>query len=133
MIEMSLARILIRENADQQVILLKEKGGERAFPILIGMSEAAEINRKITEVETPRPMTHDLLRSVVAGLGAQLSYVLLDQLRDSCFHAKLCLERNDEHLRIDSRASDAIALAVAAKVPIYAEERVVEEAVQSLE
>ncbi len=127
MIEMVLSRILIRENNDQQVIYLKEKGGERAFPIIIGVFEAVEINRKITDVETPRPMTHDLVRNVLAGLDATLERVVVDELKDATFYAKLHVERDGETVRIDSRPSDAIALAVAAKCPIFVEEKVLDD------
>ncbi len=128
---MALARILIRENSEHQVIFLREKAGTRTFPILIGPFEAFEINRKIHAVETPRPMTHDLLRRVIHGLGAELQRVVVDDLRDSTFHAKLHLRRGDETVRIDARPSDAIALAVAEKAPIFVEEKVLDEVAQS--
>lgn len=127
MIEMILARILIRENSDQQVIFLKEKQGERSFPIIIGMFEAFEINRKITDIETPRPMTHDLVRNILSGLNAKLDRVVVDALKDATFYAKLIVRHNDHELSIDSRPSDAIALAVAEKVPIFVEDSVLDE------
>jgi len=133
MIEMSLARILIRENSDQQVIFLKEKDGERSFPIIIGMFEAFEINRKITDIETPRPMTHDLVRNVLKGLDAKLERVVVDALREATFYAKLFVRYNDRELLIDARPSDAIALAVAEKVPIFVEDSVLDEVVGQIE
>ena len=133
MIEMSLARILIRENSDQQVIFLKEKDGERSFPIIIGMFEAFEINRKITDIETPRPMTHDLVRNILSGLGAKLDRVIVDALKDATFYAKLLVNHNGQELLIDSRPSDAIALAVAEKVPIFVEDSVLDEVIGQIE
>ncbi len=128
LVEMALSRILIRENSDQQVIFLKEKGGEgRTFPIIIGVFEAVEINRKITEVETPRPMTHDLVRNILHGLGAELVRVVVDELKDSTFYAKLHLRHEGEEVVIDSRPSDAIAIAVAEKAPIFVEDAVLDE------
>lgn len=127
MIEMALSRILIRENSDQQVIFLKEKEGERTFPIIIGMFEAFEINRKITAVDTPRPMTHDLVRNVLTGLNGTLRCVVVDELKDATFFAKLVVDHENDEIRIDSRPSDAIAIAVADGVPIYVEDAVLEE------
>ena len=133
LIEMALARILIRENSDQQVIFLKERDGDRSFPIIIGMFEAFEINRKITDIETPRPMTHDLVRNILQGVNARLARVVVDALKDSTFFAKLIVIHNGQELKIDSRPSDAIALAVAEKAPIFVEDSVLNEAGGQLE
>ena len=130
---MALARILIRENSDQQVIFLKERDGDRSFPIIIGMFEAFEINRKITDIETPRPMTHDLVRNILQGVNARLARVVVDALKDSTFFAKLIVIHNGQELKIDSRPSDAIALAVAEKAPIFVEDSVLNEAGGQLE
>jgi len=124
---MGLSRILIRENDEQQVIFLKEKGGERTFPIIIGVFEAVEINRKITDMETVRPMTHDLVRAVYQGLEATLDRVVIDDLREATFYAKLHLTRAGTTVEVDSRPSDAIALAAAEKCPIFVDEKVLEE------
>ncbi len=127
MIEMALSRIVIHEQKDRQVIVLKEKDGTRSFPIIIGMYEAVEINRKITEVETPRPMTHDLVRNVIHGLDAKLERVVVNELKESTFYARLHLRRDGAAYEIDSRPSDAIAIAVAEGAPIFVEDKVLNE------
>ena len=101
--------------------------GERAFPIVIGIWEAVAIDRNIKQKRTPRPMTHDLLENVILGLGAKLEKVIVNDLQDRTFYAKLILRRNGETFEIDSRPSDAIALAVQMKATIYVEERVLED------
>ena len=126
MIQMELKRIMITETSDQQVIVLKEKGGVREFPILIGIYEATAIDRSVKEIETPRPLTHDLLGSVIKQLGGRLERILVSDLRDSTFFAKLVIARNGESIEVDSRPSDAIALAVHEKAPIFVDEEVVE-------
>jgi bifunctional DNase/RNase len=128
LIEVNLSRILIRETNDQQFIGLQEKTGERSFQIVIGSFEAREINRKIMRYETPRPMTHDLVRSAITQLGATFEKIVVDDLRDQTFFAKLHVTRNGETIVIDCRPSDAVALAVAAEVPIFVAEHVLEEA-----
>jgi hypothetical protein len=128
MVQCDLSRIVIRESSDHQYIYLKEKGGERAFPIVIGIYEAVEINRKVTGLKTTRPLTHDLLRGTVAKLGGRIVGVEVDELRDNTFHAKLILDQEGSQTRVDCRPSDAIALAVAEAVPIAVEEAVLDQA-----
>jgi bifunctional DNase/RNase len=134
LVEVELARIVINETSDQQLIFLKEKGGERWFPIVIGVFEAIEINRKITDIRTPRPMTHDLLRNMLVELGGHVDRVVVDALKDATFFAKLHVTQNGgrEH-RIDSRPSDAIAIAVAEKAPIFVDEEVLNEVARQAE
>jgi bifunctional DNase/RNase len=124
MIQMELARIIISETTEEQVIVLREVEGSRAFPIVIGIWEALSIDRSIKGRKTPRPMTHDLIGGVINGLQANLERVVITELRDRTFFANLILRRNGELVEIDSRPSDAIALAVLLKVPIYVAERV---------
>ena len=131
MVECELSRIVIRESSDHQYIYLQERTGPRSFPIVIGIYEAFEINRKVTGIDTARPLTHDLLRSAVGSLGGEIRGVEVDSLRNNTFHAKLLLEKDDHMLRVDCRPSDAIALAVAAHVPIHVEESVLEQAHRS--
>jgi len=126
MIQMELKRIMITETSDQQVIVLKEKGGVREFPILIGIYEATAIDRSVKDIETPRPLTHDLLSSVMRNMGGRLERIVVNDLRDSTFFAKLMISRNGENIEVDSRPSDAIALAVHEKAPIFVDEEVVE-------
>ncbi|NUN47228.1 MAG: bifunctional nuclease family protein [Candidatus Brocadiae bacterium] len=123
---MELTRIVICETNDEQVIVLKEKDGDRQFPIQIGIFEAAAIDRKIRGMRTPRPLTHDLLDSCIRSLGASLTRVVVCDLSDGTFFAKLHLEREGKTTEVDARPSDAIALAIATQSPIFVEEKVFE-------
>jgi uncharacterized protein len=133
MVHMELSRIIINETHDEQVIVLKEVEGERAFPIVIGIWEAVTIDRNVKGKKTPRPMTHDLLESVIRTLDASLDRVIVNDLKDRTFYAKLILRRNGETIEVDSRPSDAIALAVQMKTPIYVEESVLTEVIPGTE
>lgn len=133
LVEVNLSRILIRETNEQQFICLQEKDGSRSFQIVIGSFEAREINRKITHQETPRPMTHDLVRNVLRGLEANLERIVIDDLRDATFFAKLVIKQGERELRIDARPSDAIAIAVAERTPIFVANHVIEEASKAIE
>ncbi len=124
MVQMELSKILITETSDYQVIWLREKGGTRTFPILIGIVEAAAIDRTIREIQTPRPLTHDLLANVIQGMGAQLERVVVCSLHSNTFYAKLVIQRNGEQIEIDSRPSDAVAIAVRTEAPIFVEDDV---------
>ena len=124
---MELSRIIISENADQQVIYLKEVDGERGFPIVIGIFEATSIDRRVKGMASPRPLTHDLLANVIDHLGGTLQDVLISELRDHTYYARLRIRSEGELIEVDSRPSDAIALAVSADVPIYVNEEVIEE------
>jgi bifunctional DNase/RNase len=128
MIEMQLSRIVIRETSDQQSLHLKEKDGERHFPIVIGIFEAWAIDRRVRDRKTPRPMTHDLMASLVDSLGGKLDRVVISDLKNNTFYAKLVLSRrgSDEPIEVDARPSDAIALAVHLEAPIFVEDRVLE-------
>ena len=103
----------------QPIVLLKVEGKNRFLPIWIGHPEAAAILMKLQKAELPRPMTHDLLANVVERLSARVSAVTVTELRDNTFYAVVQLDANGEELRVDSRPSDAIALAVRAEAPIY--------------
>ena len=127
MVEMKLSKIVITETLGQNVIVLQEADGERSFPILIGPYEALAIRRGVREETLPRPQTHDLLASVIAALCDGIDRVEVTELRNHTFHAKLILRRDGELIEIDSRPSDAIALAVAAKRPIHCDESVLDE------
>jgi bifunctional DNase/RNase len=124
---MELSRIIISETNDEQVIVLKEVDGERAFPIVIGIWEAVAIDRNIKGKKTPRPMTHDLIENVISGLDCSLDRILVTELKDRTFYARLVLRRNGKMVEVDSRPSDAIALAVQMKAPIYVNESVLDE------
>lgn len=126
-VQMDLRRIIISEVHEQQVIVLREVDGERSFPIVIGLFEASSIDRRIKGQPTPRPLTHDLLVNVIENLGGELQDVFISELREHTYFAKLRIRYEGELLEIDSRPSDAIALAVTARVPIYVAEDVMTE------
>ena len=125
---MELKRIIINEIHDQQIIMLHEVDGERAFPIVIGTFEALSIDRRIKGVQWPRPMTHDLICTVVDQLGGDLQDIYINDLRDHTYFAQIRVRKDGEIVPVDCRPSDAIAVAVTAKVPIYVAESVLEEA-----
>ncbi len=124
---MELSRILITEMGDQQVIFLREKGGERTFPILIGTGEALAIDRRLKQIPTPRPMTHDLLANVIEAMGGSLEKIVIGDLHEHTFIATLFIRCAGEVIEVDSRPSDAIALGVAFETPIYVAQHVLEE------
>jgi len=126
-VRMELSRILIREITDAQFIELCEVGGERTFPIIVGRPEAYAIDRRLKGIEPPRPQTHELLADVMENLGGSLQKILIDDLTDGTFYAKLYIKQGDIEHVIDSRPSDAIALGVAMQVPIYVDDRVLDE------
>jgi len=127
-VQMELRRIIISEVHEQQVIVLREAEGERSFPIVIGIFEATSIDRRVKNMPSPRPLTHDLVANVIEQLGGDIQDVIISELRDHTYFAKLRVRHEGELIEIDSRPSDAIALAVTAKVPIYVNEDVLEEA-----
>ena len=129
-VRMRLSRIVINEINEQQVIYLQEIDGDRQFPIVIGIFEASSIDRRVKKIEPPRPLTHDLVVQVAESLGAQLDSVVIDELRDRTYFAKLRLKREGEIIEVDSRPSDAIAVAVTCDppLPIYVAEDVLDEA-----
>ena len=122
MIEFELSRIIIDEAKKEQVIILKEKKGVKFLPIVVGSSEAASIRMPLNGFRPPRPLTHDLVCSIVNILNAKLQKVVIDGLVEDTFHAKLYLMTNAGIKIIDTRPSDAIALAVRMKSPLYIEE-----------
>jgi bifunctional DNase/RNase len=128
MIEMSIESIRVSLVNYQRVVILKEKGAERYLPIWIGPAEADAIAVRLQEVAVARPLTHDLLRSVIDALGAQINCVIVNDLANDTFYARVLLDVDGRSVEIDSRPSDAIALAVRAEVPIYAEESVLDKA-----
>ena len=128
-VRVELSRILIRELNDYQLIELREVGGARTVPIVIGLPEAQAIERRLKGIEVKRPQTHELLASVIEELGGTLRAVTISDLDDHTFFATLSLELAGGTVKeIDSRPSDAIALGVASDVPLYAAEHVLEEA-----
>jgi bifunctional DNase/RNase len=124
---MELKRIIISEVHDQQVVMLKEVEGERSFHIVIGIFEATSIDRRVKGLPSPRPLTHDLVTSVIDSLGAELRDIFISELKDHTYFAKLRIHQNGEPIEVDCRPSDALALAVTAKVPIYVADEVLDE------
>ena len=129
-VEVELSRIIINETSDQQVIVLKERNGKRSFPIVIGIVEIFAIDRRLKGIKPPRPMTHDLLDSVIENLGVKIEKIVINDLRNHTFYAKIHLSSNGRTVKIDSRPSDAIALGVASNAPIYVAEHVFEKTSQ---
>ena len=128
MIEMVIDSIRVSPMNYQRVVLLKEKTAERYLPIWIGPTEADAIAVKLQGAAVQRPLSHDLLHSVIGALGATLRSIVINELRSDTFYAKIILNVDGEQIEIDSRPSDALALAVRAEVPIYVEESVLDKA-----
>ncbi len=128
MIEMIIDSIRVSLMNYQRVVILKEKDSDRYLPIWIGPAEADAIAVKLQDVTVPRPLTHDLLRSVIDALGATISSIIVSELKNDTFYAKIVLSVDGGQMEVDSRPSDALALAVRADAPIYAEETVLDKA-----
>ena len=132
-IQMELRRIIISELDDHQIVILKEVEGDRNFPIVIGIFEATSINRRVKGEPSPRPLTHDLIIAVVEQLGGEIQDIVISDLKEHTYFAKLRVRRDGELTEVDCRPSDAIAVAVASRVPIYVEEGVLGEALEDEE
>jgi bifunctional DNase/RNase len=128
MIEVKIDSIRVSLMSNHRVVILKDLGSERYLPIWIGPYEAEAITIQLQEVEVARPLTHDLLKATITELGGKIVHVIVNELRSDTFYANIVVERNGQRMKIDSRPSDAIALAVRANVPIYVEESVMEHA-----
>jgi bifunctional DNase/RNase len=128
MVPLALGRIVIREGSDQQYIFLKEREGQRGFPIVIGTNEAYEIRRVVTGVQPERPLTHQLAYEAIKALGADLKRVDIVDLRNNTFFAQIVLQNKKGELSavVDARPSDAVALALRAKCPLRVAESVLE-------
>jgi hypothetical protein len=124
---MELTRIIISENNEQQIIFLREVDGTRTFPIVIGLFEASSIERRVKQQAPPRPLTHDLLASTIELLGGELQDIYICELRDHTYYAKLRIKHDGELIEVDSRPSDAIAVAVTVDVPIYVADDILDE------
>ncbi|MDD5465782.1 MAG: bifunctional nuclease family protein [Candidatus Omnitrophica bacterium] len=128
MIEMELNKIVIDEKRHDQLIALKEKGGSRVLPIVIGLNEASAIKLKISGFNPPRPLTHDLIFTILNDLGATVEKVVIDSLEENTFHAKIIIKTSSgESKSIDARPSDSIALAVRSHAPIFVEDSIVQQ------
>ena len=128
MLEVTIDQIRVNPASHQRIVVLKAKGVDRCLPIWIGSAEADSIALKLEGKELPRPMTHDLMGSMISDLGATVTRVIVSELREDTFIARVVLQRNGTTLERDSRPSDAIALAVRCGAPMFAEEDVLERA-----
>lgn len=126
-VQVDLSRIVIRETDDQQIIYLRERQGEREFPIVIGESEALAIDRRLKGYKKARPLTHDLLSDIIDRLHADLEKIVISDLKNHTFFARLVLRTNGEVIEVDSRPSDAIALVAGTETPIFVEDHVLRE------
>jgi uncharacterized protein len=127
MIEMVIYGVSFDLVGKQPIVLLKTADGNKFLPIWIGHPEAAAILMKLQGASTPRPLTHDLVTDMLEQLDAQVTRITVTELKENTFYASITLAQNGSEIEIDSRPSDAIALAVRAEAPIYANERVIEE------
>jgi bifunctional DNase/RNase len=128
MIEMTIDSIRVSLMNYQRVVILKEKTSDRYLPIWIGPAEADAIAVKLQGVSVPRPLTHDLLGAVIESLGAAVNSIIVNDLKNDTFYAKVILDVDGKKVEVDSRPSDALALAVRTQVPIYADESVLDKA-----
>ena len=132
LVEMEVSKIRIDERRGEQVIVLKERGGTRFLPIIIGISEVTAIKMKISGIQPPRPLTHDLLKNTIAELGATLQRIIITKLEFNTFFATLVLQSRDGTLHeVDARPSDSIAVALRADAPIFVAEDVLNQVASS--
>jgi len=128
MLEMTIDSIRVSPMNYQRVVILKEKDADRYLPIWIGPAEADAIAVKLQDLSVPRPLTHDLLRTVIDALGGSVQHILVNELHNDTFYAKITIQANGTTKEIDCRPSDAVALAVRAQVPIFVDESVLDKA-----
>ena len=132
-VQMELRRIVVNELQDGHTLLLKEVDGDRCFSMVVGLFEVRSIDFRVRKEQSPRPLTHDLLNLVIEALGGELQDILISEMREQTYFARVRIRKDGEIIEVDSRPSDAIALAVTAQVPIYASEDVIEEASTNIE
>ncbi len=126
-VQMELHKIIISEMQEQQIIVLKEVDGDRKFPIVIGNPEAYAIERRLKGNVPQRPLTHDLLASVVESMGGTIERIEINNLQEHTFYARIHIRQDGNVIKVDSRPSDAIALGVSTTVPIYVAEHILDE------
>src|SRR5262245_8819992 len=127
-VEMRIKGLMLDPVTNMPIIILSDMEGQRILPIWVGFFEANAIALQMENVATPRPMTHDLLKNVISGLNATVKKILVNNLWDNTFYALIYIEMNGEILAIDSRPSDAIAIALRMKYPIFVEVEVIQKA-----
>lgn len=126
-VQVELSRIVIRENANEQIIVLKEKNGDRTVAMAIGLFEAVAIDRRLKGIDFARPFTHDLIQSIITEMGGKLERIIINDLRNETFYALLVIAQNGNIVQIDSRPSDAIAIGIANQTPIFIAEHVLQQ------
>ena len=128
LVQMDVSKIRIDERRGEQVVVLRERGGSRLLPIIIGISEVTAIKMRISGIQPPRPLTHDLLQNTISQLGATLERIVITKLEFNTFFAKLILQTKDgAKFEVDARPSDSIAVALRADAPIYVAEEVLDQ------
>jgi uncharacterized protein len=125
-VEMKIRGLMMDPMTNMPIVVLKDLAGDSVLPIWVGIYEANAIALEIEKVTTPRPMTHDLIKVLLMGLDTAVKKVVVSELKDDTFYALIWLERNGELISVDSRPSDALALALRHDCPIYVEERVLQ-------
>ncbi|NKB89917.1 MAG: bifunctional nuclease family protein [Acidobacteria bacterium] len=125
-VRMQISGLMVDPVTNMPIVILKDDSGEHVLPIWVGVYEANAIALKLEDIAPPRPMTHDLLHDVVGQLGAEIRRILISDLRDNTYYARVDLERKGEQLSIDARPSDALALALRADAPVFVETSVLE-------
>ena len=128
LIEMTIKGLMVDPVTNMPIVILKDKQGDRVLPIWVGIFEANAIALQIENVATPRPMTHDLLRNVIQDLKASVQKIVVCDLQENTFYALIYLSLNGDTLAIDARPSDAIALALRTRAPIFVEDAVIDNA-----
>jgi uncharacterized protein len=123
-VEMKIRGLMMDPVTNMPIVILKDIGSDSVLPIWVGVAEANAIALEIEKVSTPRPMTHDLIKNVLTGLDTQVHKVVVTELREDTFYAVIWLERNGQVISIDSRPSDALALALRVDCPIFVEDEV---------
>ena len=127
-IEMNIKGLMIDPITNMPIIILRDQEGQRVLPIWVGVFEANAIALQIENVQTPRPMTHDLLKNIIDDLSARVERIVVTELRENTFYALIHLRRNGQAIEVDARPSDAIALALRTQSPIFVEEAVIQNA-----
>lgn len=126
MIEVRVAHLGLDRATNTPVVILQEKDGERVLPIWIGPAEASAIAMELAGVKFARPLTHDLVKQIVVGLGADVQRVLISQVKENTYYAELHLSRGDQVVHVDARPSDSIAVALRCKAPIFTQDTLLE-------
>ena len=133
MIEVNINAIALDTKTGTPVVILKEKDGDSALPIWIGPFEADAISRAINGEKFSRPLTHNLIVNIIKGMKANVLKVVINDLKENTYYARIYLQREDEIIEVDARPSDSLAIAALVKCPIYVEEKVMEQGLMEIE